>query len=938
MTKPPPKLPANLSSPVGERGPLPVWSEVLRRAGYPEHVLVLDFETYFDDAYSLKKMSTIEYIMDSRFEVLCLAYKFWDGYAGVTVSESLIEKLIREWQCVYGPRLENVTVLMQNAMFDGTILVRKYGFTPKYIIDLLGLSRAWNSRARHKLDNIAERWELGEKGETVAFKYCSMRTRAHCPPNKPPYRVKPMSDLKIRELCAYAGQDAELEWAGFKVLLPRFSRPEVELPLMQHTLELYFNPTILIDKPKADGLIAAMEKQVEDAVTRTGLSADQISKNSYYENAMREALISSGDNPEKYWKRTKLATKLADAKTDPQRELLLNHPDNRVRFLMEARAAIKSWPNHVDRVKGLVAQSAAVGGLLPIALKYDGAHTGRWSGDEGLNPQNLGGSKSDELIRQVRHLLCAPPGFKMVVTDASQIEARILAWLAGQDDLVARFKNREEIYCGFASRVLGVPIRKAVKPGHPKFMSQTMEDYYTWARDSIGKVGILGCIAEGTIIQTNNGPKSIECVTIADKVWDGRKFVQHEGAVYQGERRCIRVRDVWLTKDHEILTEKGWYQAQYLNTHSPEWVTGLVNYWSGLLVTGKEAELSPSNAIAPVVEQALQAAIVLSLENLPDVMRVLKRRLLGQIPVMDLSKNPIVRDFLIEFVRSLDGAVKGDIDATAGAVSVSTSLGNRIERAFYDTWSHFRAGITPLLKSTDEIMMATTNPETFDSLREVRTCRTWDIIRAGSNRRYQAGSMIVANCGYGMGTDKIFTYAKGAITIDMADKIKVEYRAANEKIVQFWGDIERAFKYTFKYGKSCELNHGLRFDSTPDCPVIMVLPSGREVHYPHVEIDDGRLMLYNELTHRWDDTWGGSLTENAVQAIARDVLGEAILAIEKRGKHVPFHCHDEVMCIVPDDQVDETLQIQVEELSREPAWGPGLPLAAEGRAFQFYQK
>lgn len=686
MTKPPPILPKHLM-PMAVRGPAPSWQEVLAHAGYPPDVLVLDFETYFDDAYSLKKMSTIEYILDERCEVLCLAYKFEEAEGECAVGDA-VQTAITTWQNRLGPRLEGVTVLIQNAAFDGMVLKQKYGFTPKYVIDLLGLSRAWNARSRHDLDTLAKRWKLGEKGKTADFKYVSLKPRILQRKGRPPQRV-PLADAKtIEKLCRYARNDVLLEWKGFKTLLPRFSRPDVELPLMQHTLEMYWHPTIQIDAAKADNLCRAMQTEITDATLKTGLTAEEISGNKSFEKAMRGALLEAGDNPDKYWKKTKCASKLADAKTDPERELLLNHTDNYVRFLMEARAAIKSWPGHISRVEGLVNQAKPLGYLLPVAFKYHGAHTGRWSGDEDLNPQNLGGPKSHALIQQVRHLLSAPPGYKMVVSDASQIEARVLSWLAGQDDLVLRFKNREEIYCGFAARVLGVQIRKAVKSGHPKFVSEKLEAYYQWARDSIGKVGILGC-------------------------------------------------------------------------------------------------------------------------------------------------------------------------------------------------------------------------------------------------------------GFGMGTDKIFAYAKGAITLDMADKIKIEYRASNSKIVQFWGDIERAFKYTYQYGKPCELR-GLRFDTLPDCPVVMTLPSGREVKYPYVEIGEGNfgpsLVLFNELTRQWEPTWGGALTENCVQAIARDVLGEAILAIERRGKHVPFHCHDEVMCIVPDDQVDVTLAAQIEELSREPAWGAGLPLAAEGRSFQFYQK
>lgn len=93
------------------------------------------------------------------------------------------------------------------------------------------------------------------------------------------------------------------------------------------------------------------------------------------------------------------------------------------------------------------------------------------------------------LVLQIRGLFVAPPGKVLAIADASAIEARVLAGQAGQYDLVEKFRNGKEIYCGFASKVLGYPVRKPRKSGGIPAIEQRMG----WARNSIGKVGILGC-------------------------------------------------------------------------------------------------------------------------------------------------------------------------------------------------------------------------------------------------------------------------------------------------------------------------------------------------------------------------------------------------------------------------------------------------------------
>jgi DNA polymerase len=196
------------------------------------------------------------------------------------------------------------------------------------------------------------------------------------------------------------------------------------------------------------------------------------------------ALAFAGDDPQKYFKEMKKGPMLAVSKTDGEREDLLNHPDAVVRSLMAARVAVKSWPLHISRVERILNQATANGGVLCVPLRYYGAHTGRWSGTELINLQNL--AKAG-LLSAIRQLLVAPDGTVLVIVDAAAIEARVLAWIAGEWDLVEKFRTGAEIYCGFASKIVGWTVRKPREGG-----IKAVEERHKWARNSIGKIGILG--------------------------------------------------------------------------------------------------------------------------------------------------------------------------------------------------------------------------------------------------------------------------------------------------------------------------------------------------------------------------------------------------------------------------------------------------------------
>ena len=155
----------------------------------------------------------------------------------------------------------------------------------------------------------------------------------------------------------------------------------------------------------------------------------------------------------------------AFAKDDLGFQELLAHRDPIVHDLCLARQSVKSWPLHIGRVGNLINQAKASDGLLRVPLHYYGCHTGRWSGGEKINLQNLGGrgrggQGTHPLISGMRGLLGCPDGYILGIADSAQIEARILAWFADQEDLVRGFANGEDVYSVFATQLFNSAVYK----------------------------------------------------------------------------------------------------------------------------------------------------------------------------------------------------------------------------------------------------------------------------------------------------------------------------------------------------------------------------------------------------------------------------------------------------------------------------------------------
>ena len=428
------------------------YQDILTQVGYPTDVLTLDFESYWTTEYSLKKMPTINYITDPQFELLGLGAS--DGGRVFGQDAEFIEP------CDISKYLtftvwDNVTVLVKHARFDITILQEKFGIVPEYIIDLEDLTRHYDSRMSHKLKDLAKLHKLKPKGETEDFKGL---------------RWADMTPEQCKALAEYTIHDVELEMELFKIYLHKLSNPATELQLARHTIDLWLHKRFAVDLDLASKIKVQMRGKIASAIAASGHTPKEL-RSKKFVGWLQEALPDGEAVPMKQSKSNASKMIPALAKADEACQQLIAHPEQKVRDLLIGRLAAKSWPTHLKRVGSLVSQHIANGGSLRVPLKYYGGHTGRWGGVEKINLQNLGGKgrgvENDLLIQVVKQLIQAPDGYKLGVADSAQIEARVLAWLAGQQDLLDGFARSEDVYSVFAARLFGCEVRKPTKDDPP---------------------------------------------------------------------------------------------------------------------------------------------------------------------------------------------------------------------------------------------------------------------------------------------------------------------------------------------------------------------------------------------------------------------------------------------------------------------------------------
>lgn len=373
-------------------------------------IITVDFETYYDKEFSLSKLTTEEYVRDERFEVIGVGVKVDDNETEWCSDD--VETFLKKFN--WG---ENF-VLAHNTIFDAAILSWRYGVNPKAWLDTLAMARAVDgAEAGNSLAKLAQRYGIGQKGTEVVLAMGKRR-----------------KDFTLEEIARYGEyckNDVDITYNLFNIFKTHFKKDE--LKLIDLTLRMFVEPKLKLNLPLLEQHLEEVKLQKDKLLAAANADRELLMSNQKF----AELLMGLGvPAPTKISPTTGKKT-FALAKNDEQFKKLAEHPDERVQALVAARLGTKSTLEET-RTERLI--SIAKRGSLPVPLRYFAAHTGRWGGDDKLNLQNLP-RKS-----KLKNAIVPPEGYVLIDADSSQIEARILAWLAGQNDLVNTFERNEDVY------------------------------------------------------------------------------------------------------------------------------------------------------------------------------------------------------------------------------------------------------------------------------------------------------------------------------------------------------------------------------------------------------------------------------------------------------------------------------------------------------------
>lgn len=402
-------------------------------------LITADIETYYTQQYSLSKMTTQEYVLHPEFEEIGISVAVNDG-APMWISGSRAE--IKRWLDKYD--WENSALLCQNTMFDAAIFAWHHGIRPKVLMDTLCMSRAlYPHEKSHSLAAQAKRAGIGEKGTEVLNAIGKRRT-----------------DFTRNELAdygRYCDNDVILTRTLANMYLPRMKKSE--LKLIDSTLKMYSDPAFELDRGALQEHLTSLKLTktmvLENVRSILNLDADMseadigrvLASNNQFATVLEKFDV---DPPTKISPTTG-KTVFAFAKTDEAFKALEEHDSVDVQALVAARLGTKSTIEET-RTNRLIT-CASLAREVPIALRYYGAWTGRWSAD------SSGATNFQNMPRKslMKSAVKAPEGYVICGADLSNIELRLGLWLAGQWDKVEQIRGGRDLYKDLASKTNNVP-------------------------------------------------------------------------------------------------------------------------------------------------------------------------------------------------------------------------------------------------------------------------------------------------------------------------------------------------------------------------------------------------------------------------------------------------------------------------------------------------
>ncbi len=869
--------------------------------------LALDIETA--SPVDLLKAGVYKYAESKEFRILLLGYAFDDAPVevvdiaqGEEIPDDVISALIST----------RVIKTAFNAAFERVCLTKHFDWPMMHppeqwsctavLASTLGLPGS--------LDGVAKILRLSEQKDAAGkglIRFFSM-------PSKDKGWNLPQHDLeRWQQFKEYCRQDVIVERA-IRKRLEQFPLPEKERRLW--CLDQHINDHgVGVDRVLVENAIRCdeefQERATEDAKKLTGL------ENPGSVHQLKGWLEAQG-------------VEVPDLSKATVVELLETVEDEHVRSLLALRQQMaKTSVKKYQALDRALCEDGRVRGLL----QFNGAsRTGRWA-SRLINIQNLPQNKmpgldaARELLRLgdletldmlydsvpsilsqlIRTALVPSAGCRFIVADFASIEARILAWLAGEQWVLDVFQGHGKIYEMTASRMTGVPLEGITKDMRQK-----------------GKVATLACIAAGQLVLTDTGLVPIEDVTVAHRVWDGDSFVAHEGVVYKGRREVITYDGLTATRDHLV-----WVQGR----KNPVPLGNAASYRVSLL--------QPGDAIPTVDTPYLRSQIdhVYDIVNAgPNHRFTVSGKLVhncgyqgstGALLAMGALKMGLKEEELPSIVKAWRSANPKIVQFWGGveaAAIEAVKMRKTVSLAQGITFSLNKGVLFAALPSGRSLAYAIPKLENDERFNKEQI--TYDGGDRGRVATY--GGCLVENC---LAEDSLILTTRGWISIgNVTEQDRV------------WDGVE----WCTHDGVVCNgKQQTIRLNGVGITEDHLVLTEGGWMNASSCEgaftrsagsyepvYDIVNCGPKNRFTVLGE--CGPFIVHNCTQAVARDCLAESMLRLDEAGYKIAFHVHDEVVCEVPygTGSVEDVCRI----MSQPIDWAPGLPMAAEGFECVYYKK
>ena len=397
-----------------------------------------DFETFYDQEYSLKKLSDVEYILDDRFQAIMLSLKFGNGPSQVHIGAPAIARALAkiDW--------DNTAWLSHKTQFDGAILAWRFGHIPKFYLDTFSMARA------------VTHWHLGSSSLRAVSEYLGLPPKGTEVENAKGKRLEDFTPAELDRYASYCMRDNDNCKEIFDQL--RLGFIDEELRLIDLVMRMSIIPQVRLDTD----ILAAHYDHIQAEKARVLATVAKIDKERFSSNQQFAELLTEY-GVEIPMKRSPTTGEIIPALARGDwgfKELLADESQPlEVQAILAARVSVKSTIEETRTLKlgklSITDWPTQGHGWAPVPLKYYGARPGRMSGDGGVNWQNIVTGSP------IRSAVKAPDGHRIVHRDASQIEARMVAWLSRCYPLIEAFAEGRDIYSEFASIIYGRLVTRA---------------------------------------------------------------------------------------------------------------------------------------------------------------------------------------------------------------------------------------------------------------------------------------------------------------------------------------------------------------------------------------------------------------------------------------------------------------------------------------------